>query len=68
MAHGSEDWDKTLSLVIQADRDARAADIRLRGAVNVAKDAGHSWGAIGFALGISGRAAQERFGITDIGE
>jgi hypothetical protein len=64
MAHASEDWDKTISLVIKANRDLAVADLVLRRAVRVAKTAGHSWAAIGFALGVSRQAAQQRFGTT----
>ncbi len=57
-----ESWDKTISLVVQADRDLEVAELRLRYQVAEARRAGHSWAIIGASLGISRQAAQQRFG------
>lgn len=57
-----DEWDRTISDIVQADRDLKRADLLLRGRVNVARQAGHSWAAVGLALGISRQAAQQRFG------
>ena len=64
MAQGSEEWDRSVSLVVHADREAKAADLRLRQAVQMARNAGHSWGAIGLALGSSEQSAHQRFGTA----
>jgi hypothetical protein len=60
-----ESWDKTISLVVQADRDLEVAELRLRHQVAEARRAGHSWAVIGASLGISRQAAQQRFGLRD---
>ncbi len=57
-----EEWDRSISDVIQADRERKRADVLLRVRVNAARQSGHSWTAIGLALGISRQAAQQRFG------
>jgi hypothetical protein len=57
-----EPLDRSLALVIQASGNCRVADLKLHRQVNVARESGHSWAAIGYALGISKRAAQQRFG------
>jgi hypothetical protein len=57
-----EDLDKSLTLVIRADRDLKTAEVMLRHHVHVARRDGHSWSAIGYALGVSKQAAQQRFG------
>jgi hypothetical protein len=57
-----ESWDRSISLVVQADRDLEVAELRLRHQVAEARRAGHSWAVIGVALGTSRQAAQQRFG------
>ena len=57
-----ESWDKTISLIVQADRELEVAELRLRHQVSEARRAGHSWAVIGASLGISRQAAQQRFG------
>lgn len=59
-----ESLDKSLILVIQADRNLGAAELVLRRQVLAARREGHSWAAIGYALGVSKQAAQQRFGGT----
>lgn len=56
------DWDKELSQVMRANSDMRVAELRLRQQVVKARQTGHSWASIGFALGITRQAAQQRFG------
>ena len=60
-----ESWDRSISLVVQADRDLEVAGLRLRRQVAEARRAGHSWAVIGASLGISRQAAQQRFGWRD---
>jgi hypothetical protein len=60
-----ESWDRTISLVVQSDRDLKVAELRLRHQVAEARRAGHSWAVIGASLGISRQAAQQRFGSRD---
>jgi len=48
-----ESWDRTISLVVQADRDLKAAQLILRRQVGPAPRAGHSWASIGVVLGIT---------------
>lgn len=57
-----ESWDETISHVVQADRDLKVAELRLRNQVAVARRVGHSWAVIGSSLGISHQAARQRFG------
>jgi hypothetical protein len=57
-----EPLDKSLALVIQANGNLKAAELTLRRQVFVARKSGHSWAAIGYALGVSKQAAQQRFG------
>jgi hypothetical protein len=57
-----EEWDKDLTLIKAANREMRIADLNLRHQVAVARRHGHSWAAIGFVLGITRQAAQQRFG------
>ncbi len=59
-----EPLDKSLVLVIQAHRNLGAAELALRRQVLAARQDGHSWAAIGYALGVSKQAAQQRFGGT----
>ncbi len=58
----TEEWDRELSLVIRADRELKMAEALLHQQVGLARRKGHSWAAIGFALGTSRQAAQQRFG------
>jgi hypothetical protein len=58
-----EAWDKSIVLVRTANRDLKQAEAMLRRQVDVARRAGHSWAAIGVALGVTRQAAQQRFGV-----
>ena len=58
-----EEWDKDLTLIKAANRELNIAELNLRHQVSVARH-GHSWAAIGFVLGITRQAAQQRFGTT----
>ena len=60
-----EEWDKDLTLIRAAARELSVADLTLRHQVGAARRSGHSWAAIGFILGISEQAAQEKFGRPD---
>jgi hypothetical protein len=60
-----EPFDRSLALVIRANGDLTAAELMLRRQVDAARKDGHSWAAIGYALGVSRQAAQQRFGGTD---
>lgn len=62
-----EEWDRDLTLVRVAARDLSVAELSLRHQVGVARRSGHSWAAIGFVLGVSEQAAQEKFGWPDTG-
>jgi hypothetical protein len=62
MVRRFEPFDKSLTLVIRANRELRMAEVTLRHQVGVARRDGHSWAAIGYALGVSKQAAQQRFG------
>jgi hypothetical protein len=57
-----EEWDKDLTLIKAANRDLSVAELNLRRQVANARRNGHSWAAIGFILGITRQAAQQRFG------
>jgi hypothetical protein len=57
-----EDLDKSLTLVIRANRELKMAEVMLRRQVELARRDGHSWSAIGYALSVSKQAAQQRFG------
>jgi hypothetical protein len=57
-----------ISLIIQANGDLRLAQLNLHRRVGSARRSGHSWAAIGYALGISRQAAQQRFGEGEEGE
>jgi hypothetical protein len=62
MSERFADWDRELSQVISANSDVKVAELMLRRNVATARRTGHSWASIGFALGISRQAAQQRFG------
>jgi hypothetical protein len=57
-----EPWDKSIVLVMAANRELSVAEQTLRRQVSLARRAGHSWAAIGTALGVTRQAAQQRFG------
>jgi hypothetical protein len=57
-----ESFDKSLTLVIRANQQLRIAEGALRRQVGFARRDGHSWSAIGYALGVSKQAPQQRFG------
>jgi hypothetical protein len=59
-----EEWDKDLTLIKAADLELSKAELNLRHRVKVARRQGHSWSAIGFVLGISRQAAQQKFGTA----
>jgi hypothetical protein len=65
MSERFADWDKENSLVIKANSDAKVAELMLRRHVAKAQQAGHSWASIGFALGTTRQAAQQRFGSDE---
>ena len=56
------DPEATLTLVDAARVAAEETTRLLRGAIDAARSAGHSWGTIGELLGVSRQAAQQRFG------
>jgi hypothetical protein len=58
-----EHWDKRIVLVRAANRDLKLAEAMLHRQVDLARRAGHSWAAIGLALGVTRQAAQQRFGV-----
>jgi hypothetical protein len=62
MSERFADWDKYISHIIKANSDVQVAELSLRRHVTMARQAGHSWASIGFALGITRQAAQQRFG------
>lgn len=59
-----EEWDGDLTLIKVANRELSVAELKLRRQVAVARRHGHSWAAIGFVLGITRQAAQQRFGTA----
>jgi hypothetical protein len=59
-----EEWDKDLTLIKAANRELSVAELNLRHRVALARRHGHSWVAIGFILGTTRQAAQQRFGTT----
>lgn len=67
MSQRFEDWDKDLTLIKAAKRELSVAELNLRRQVAVARRHGHSWAAIGFVLGITRQAAQQRFGTAGEG-
>jgi hypothetical protein len=58
----SDEWDENVSRVVQANRDSRVAELRLKASVHRARQAGRSWTTIAVALGISAQEAEQRFG------
>ena len=59
------EWDKEISHVVKANQDVKLAELMLRRHVADARKVGHSWAAIGFALGVTRQAAQQRFGVDE---
>ena len=57
----SEEWDKDLTLVRVAGRELKISQVTLQRQVDIARQNGHSWAAIGLVLDLSERVAQERF-------
>jgi hypothetical protein len=62
MSQRYEEWDRDLTLIKAANRELTVAELNLRRQVVVARRHGHSWAAVGFILGITRQAAQQRFG------
>jgi hypothetical protein len=62
MSQRFEPLDKSLALVMQANGNLKFAELTLRRQVQAARRGGHSWEGIGYALGVSKQAAQQRFG------
>ncbi len=62
MSQRYEEWDKDLTFIKAANRELTVAELNLRRQVAVARRHGHSWAAVGFILGITRQAAQQRFG------
>ncbi len=65
MSERFAEWDKEISHIIKANQDVKLAELRLRRHVANARKAGHSWASIGFALGVTRQAAQQRFGADE---
>jgi hypothetical protein len=65
MSERFADWDKEISFVIKANSDVKVAELMLRRHVSKARQVGHSWASIGFALGITRQAAQQWFGVDE---
>jgi hypothetical protein len=61
----SEEWGPEISHIIQANRDLKVADLTLRRHVARARTTGYSWASVGFALGVTRQAAQQRFGADE---
>jgi len=60
-----EPWDKSTVLIRKANTELKMAELELRRQVSIARRSGHSWAAIGLALGVTRQAAQQRFGSAD---
>ena len=65
MSERFAEWDKEISLIIKANSDVKVAELMLRRRVAKARKAGHSWASVGFALGTTRQAAQQRFGTDE---
>jgi hypothetical protein len=65
MSADLEEWDREISLIMRANGDLRLAQLNLHRHVSSARRSGHSWAAIGYALGVSRQAAQQRFGGSE---
>jgi hypothetical protein len=62
-AEAADVADATALRAVRAAFVVRAeAEVRLAGAVSVARAEGHSWAAIGAMVGTSGEAARQRYG------
>ena len=59
------EWDKEIGQIVKANQDLKVAELMLRRHVAKARKVGHSWASIGFALGITRQAAQQRFGVDE---
>jgi len=66
MSEKFADWDKEISLVIKANSDVKVAELMLRRHVAKARQAGHSWASIGFALGTLERGHSRGLGRTKL--
>ena len=53
----------TMDRVLDAARDLRRAETVLHDSVGAARASGVSWQVIGYALGMSRQAAQQRFSV-----
>jgi hypothetical protein len=62
LVHG-RDWGALVAVETAVGR-LRAAEEELADSVAAARHLGHSWGALGAALGVTRQAAQQRFGST----
>ena len=65
MSESFAEWDKEIRQIIKANQDVTLANLVLRRQVVVARKSGHSWASIGFALGTTRQAAQQRFGVDE---
>ena len=61
-----DDSDTPLEIVRRAAQADRITGDLLQQAVGAARAGGHSWSAIGAALGLTRQAAQQRFGRGDV--
>ena len=65
MSEQFAEWDRDISKIIKANQEVKVAELMLRRHVAKARKVGHSWASIGFALGITRQAAQQRFGVDE---
>jgi hypothetical protein len=65
MSERFAEWDKEISHILKANQDVKVAELLLRRHVARARKSGHSWASIGFALGTTRQAAQQRFGSDE---